>query len=114
MAVVRAKIFDRNRYGKKYPLVRAPKKNVYLGDSEMTIEIQSVAFSNEETKAVTFESPYPDTNFRILLSPRETTDSDSANVILTVINSETSVNGFTIASSASFTGTVDVVVLRIV
>ena len=113
MSKIKARIIDRNRYGKKYPLVRAPKRLSYLGDANMELEVLTVSFNNEDSKDVYFENQYKDTNFRILLSPRDTTDGDSAQVTLAVDNTLTDTSKARIESSAPFTGVVDVVVIRI-
>ena len=113
MAYIKGKIFDRNRYGKKYPLIRAPKRMTYIGDSDLQIEVVSVEFNNESEKDGYFEIPYKDTNFRILLSARETTDSDSAQVSLAVDNNLTDASKVRIEASAPFTGTVDVIILKV-
>lgn len=113
MAYVKGKIFDRNRYSKKYPLVRAPKKMTFRGDADLQIEAFTVSFNNESEKVAFFDAPYDDTNFRILLSARETTGSDSAQVSLAVDHSGTTSEQVRIEASAPFTGDVDVVVLRV-
>ena len=113
MSKIKARIIDRNRYGKKYPLVRAPKRLSYMGDGNMELEVLTVSFDNEEAKDVNYEFPYPDTNFRILLSPRDTTDADSAQVTLSIDNSLTDNTKARIESSAPFTGDVDVIIIRV-
>ena len=114
MAYVKGKIFDRNRYSKKYPLVRAPKKMTFRGDADLQIEVFTVTFNNESEKEAFFDAPYDDTNCRILLSARETSGNDSAQVSLAVDSAGTSAEKVRIEASAPFTGDVDVVVLRVV
>ncbi len=113
MAKIKARIIDRNRFTKKYPLVRAPKRLTYQGDANMELEVISVGFDNESEKDVYFESKYSDTNFRILVSPRDTTENDSAQVTLAVNDNMTSISGTRIEASAPFTGTADVIIIRI-
>lgn len=116
MAKIRSKIIDRNRFTKKYPLIRAKKANSFIGETEMEVEVLSAKFKNESTKTVQFDAPFPGSidQLRILLSPRDTTDNDSAMVTLAVDTSGTTVSQVKIEASAPFTGTVDIVVLRIV
>ncbi len=113
MSKIKARTIDRNRFNKKYPLVRTPKRLSFVGDSDLQIEILTVNFSNEDSKEVNFESEYPDTDFRILLSPRDTTSSDSAQVTLAIDSSQTNTAKAKIEASAPFTGIVDVVVIRV-
>ena len=113
MGKIKARIIDRNRYSKKYPLVRAPRRATFQGDADMEIEVISVPFVNQSEKDAFFETPYPDANYRVLLSPRDTTDSDSSQVVLSVDDVLSDVSKVRIAASAPFTGTVDVVVIRI-
>ena len=113
MAYVKGRLFDRNRYGKKYPIVRAPKKLTFMGETDLQIEVLTIDFENESEKDGFFEVPYEDTSFRILVSPRDTVDTDSAQVSLAVNHTQTDVNKVRVEASAPFTGKVDVIVLRI-
>jgi len=48
-----------------------------------------------------------------MISPRDTTSEDSANVALSVLSSLTDTSQVTVTSSAPFTGVVDVVVIKV-
>tara|TARA_B100001287_G_C22532625_1_gene458142 strand:+ start:228 stop:575 length:348 start_codon:yes stop_codon:yes gene_type:complete len=113
MAKSSSRTIDRNRYGKKYPLIRAPKKMTFQSTANLEIEVLSIEFVNESAKEATFEVPYPDTDFRILVSPRDTTTGDSAQVTLAVDNALTDTSKARIEASAPFTGIVDVIVIRV-
>lgn len=113
MARLKARSIDRNRLSKKYPFVRAPKRMGIFGDKDVIIELLSLNFSNESSKTGMFEIPYSDTSYRIALSPRDTTSSDSANVVLSVDDDQSDLTKVTVLSSAPFTGIVDVIVIRI-
>ncbi len=114
MAKVTTRTVDRNRFSKKYPLIRAPRRPVLQADSGLEIEVLTVEFNNEESKFGVFESAYPNTDFRVLVSARETTVNDSAQVTLAIDDASTSTTQVKIDASAAFTGTVDVIVLRVV
>jgi len=113
MPRIKARVIDKNRYTKKYPLVRHAKRLTFQGDTDFEIEILSVVFNNEDAKSFTFESSYPDLKFRILLSPRDTTANDSAQVTLAIDDDWTSIRASRILASAPFTGIVDVIIIRI-
>lgn len=113
MSKIKARSFDRNRYGKKYPVVRSPKRLSFMGDADMEIEVLTVTFTNQEEKEVVFEKEYIDTNFRILVSARDTTSGDSAQVALAIDEAQTTTSKTKIEASAPFTGKVDVIVIRI-
>lgn len=113
MSKIKAKSIDRNRFEKKYPLIRVPKKLSFLADGEVEIELLSVSFNNESEKDVNFESQQIDQNYRVLLSARDTTDSDSAQVTLSVDDDNSNLAKVRILASAPFTGIVDVIVMRV-
>lgn len=114
MAKVTTRTVDRNRFSKKYPLIRAPRRPVLQADSGLEVEVLTVEFNNEETKSADFESAYPNKDFRVIVSARETTSSDSAQVTLAIDDDLTTTSRVKIDASAAFTGTVDVIVLRVV
>ena len=79
----------------------------------MVVEIFNVTFSNESEKTASFEIPFEDDQYRVALSPRDTTATDSANVTLSVEDSTSDKYQIKILASAPFTGVVDVIVIRI-
>lgn len=113
MAKIKTRVIDRNRFTKKYPLIRHQKRPTFQGDADLVIEILTVSFNNESEKIFSFETAYPDTDFRILVSPRDTTSGDSAQVSLAIDEASTTGGGSKILASAAFTGVVDVIVIRI-
>ena len=113
MPKIKAKLIDKNRFTKKYPLIRAPKKITFQGDTELEIEILQVEFVNQSEKEGFFEEPQKDTNYRVLVSARDTTASDSAQVTLSIDNALSDLSKVTILASAPFTGLVDVIVIRV-
>lgn len=114
MARITGRARDRNRFTKKYPFVRVPKKTVLETTETIVIELISLNFNNESTKSQNFELPFDDTDFRILVSPRDTTPNDSANVALNVDSSLTDVSKVTVNASAPFTGIVDVIAIKVI
>ena len=113
MARIKARTIDRNRFSKKYPFVRAPKRLTYMGDKDMEVEVFKVSFNNQSEKTVNFESQFPDDQYRVALSPRDNTSSDSANVTLSIDDAVSDRSKIKILASAPFTGEVDVIVIRI-
>ena len=115
MAKARARLIDRNRYSKKYPFVRAPKRLTWIGDKQLAFELGSIEFSNEWQKTFTFEAPFEDDNFSVMAMPRDTTSRylPGGNVNLYIPNTGLSRNSVTIVASAPFTGTVDIFAVRI-
>ncbi len=113
MARLKARSIDRNRLSKKYPFVRAEKRMTFFGDSDIVIELVSITFNNESSKTKVFDEPFVDTAFRVLVSPRDTSVNNSANVALNINDDLTNTSQVTIESSAPFSGIVDVVILRI-
>ena len=113
MARVKSRTIDRNRYSKKYPFIKAPKRLTFMGDKDTSIEVLKVSFNNESEKTVYFETPFPDDTYRVALSPRDTSSSNSANVVLSVEDSASDSSKIKILASAEFTGEVDVIVIRI-
>ena len=114
MSRIKARVIDRNRFTKKYPLIRAPRRESFIGDSDLQLEVMTLEFNNQSEVVASYEVPYPDTNFRILLSPRDTTNEDSAQVTVAVDDSVTNESLLKVISSAPFTGKVDVVIIRVV
>lgn len=114
MSRIKSRVIDRNRFTKKYPLVRAPKRETFIGDSDLQIEVMTLDFNNVSEVTANYEEPYPDSNIRILLSPRDTTSSDSAQVTVAVDDAETNETSLKVISSAPFTGKVDVVIIRVI
>ena len=113
MARLNARRKDKNRFTKRYPFLRAPSR--YVLETTQTIELEYLAieFSNSSQESGFFESPFTDTNYRLMMSPRDTTGGDSANVALSVLDSLTDTSKVTITASAPFTGIVDVVAIRV-
>lgn len=115
MARLKVRSRDKNRFTKKYPFVRAPKRLVLETNGVIQVELLALTFSNESTKTGTYELPFENTtNLRVLVSPRDTTSSDSANVSLAVDAAVSDRSQVKVDASAPFTGIVDVIALRVV
>lgn len=115
MGSLRAKLIDRNRYSKKYPFVKGPKRLAYLGTNDLSIELGSIVFTNEDSKTFTFEIPFPGDDYTIVATPREISSisGGSASVSLMVDGFSSNNTKVTITSSAKFTGKVDILAMRI-
>ena len=114
MAKLVGRIRDRNRFTKKYSFVRAPKKLVLETEGTLEIELLTLTFNNQSSQTGTYEIPFEDTGFRVLISPRDTSSTDSANVSLSVDDNLSDQYQVTVNASAPFTGVVDVVTLRVI
>jgi len=112
MAKISARSIDRNRLAKKYPFIRHRKRMTYIGSNDLIVELLTIDFNGSSREEVYYELPFVDSNFRVLISPRDTTASDSANVGLYINDAASDLSKVTVEASAPFTGKVDVVVLR--
>ena len=110
MGSLRAKLIDKNRYVKRYPLIKSPPRYSYLATSDISIEVGSIYFDNAESGSLSYEAQFPDTNYQIVAIARAS-GADSADVNL-FISSKTQ-GGVTVQASANFTGYVDVFAVRI-
>ena len=113
MARITGKLRDRNRFSKKYPFIRAPKKEVLESTGTITIEFVTLQFNNESSKSGNYQVPFTDTDFRVLVSPRDTTATGSANVALSIDNNNSTQTTVTVNASAPFTGIVDVIAIKV-
>lgn len=108
-----ARSFDRNRFTKKYPFVRAPRRPTFVGDQNIIMEMGTLEFSNEDEKIFKFEIPFNDDQYNIMLVARDTGSGESAHVNLYVDNTRSNNRQITVVSTARFTGKVDVVAIRV-
>jgi hypothetical protein len=115
VSTLRARLFDRNRYTKKYPFVRAPKRETYMGTQTLAIELGTLTFENETEKVFIFEVQFPDTTYTVVAMPRDSkpTADGSAMVSLAVEGSTVDRKHVTIKASAPFTGQVDVMAIKV-
>ena len=111
MGTFRSRIIDRNRYSKRYPLIRAPKRQTYQGDADLSIEVGTITFENADSGSLTFDVPFPDANYQVSVAARDSGDSGGADVNLYITNRTSA--GLTVNSSAPFTGFVDVFVVKV-
>ena len=115
MSSLRAKLFDRNRFTKKYPFVRAPKRETYMGTQALAIELGTLTFDNESEKTFTFEAKFPDTEYTVVAISRDSQNlsNGSAMVSLAVDGTTIDSSKVTIKASAPFTGQVDVMAIKV-
>jgi hypothetical protein len=115
MAKLRARIIDRNRFSKRYPFIKGPKRLTYLGDDDLAIELGTIVFDNESSKKFNFEAPFKDTNYIVVATPRDTASASdgSAQVSLSVNSDGIDKSFVTIIASARFTGEADVIAIRV-
>jgi len=109
MATTSTKIIDKNRFSKRYPLIRSPVRTTYIMTSEVSLEIGSVYFDNASSGVLIFDVPFSDVDFRVAASVRDI-GIGTANVNISI--SELTVDHVSIQSSAAFTGYVDVIAIR--
>jgi len=113
MAKIRGKMIDRNRYGKRYPFIRSPKRISYLGDADLSIELGTLEFSGESEKIFYFEEKFSDNDYVVMAMARDTTVSNSAQVSLMVDNTTLNRSFVKIIASEIFTGKVDVLAIKV-
>ena len=112
MGSLRARLIDRNRWSKRYPLIRHPKRLTYLGNNEMSIEVGELFFDNVDTATLKFEIPFPSNDYRLVAVAKSTSD-ESGNVNIYIDGENTNSTQAVIKASAPFTGHVDVIAIRI-
>tara|TARA_Y100000310_G_scaffold297699_1_gene330930 strand:- start:146 stop:493 length:348 start_codon:yes stop_codon:yes gene_type:complete len=114
MGKLRARIIDRNRYSKRYPFIRGPKRYSYMGDADLSIELGTLTFTGEKEKKFVFEANFPDTNYVVMATPRDTGGTNVDAQVSLMVDSSTLDRSFvTIIASAKFTGQVDVLAIRV-
>lgn len=111
MGTLRGQLIDRNRLSKRYPLVRAPVRLTYIGDSDLAIEVGSIYFDNAESGVLTFDAKFIDTSYQIVATTREYGSAEAPNVNIYVTNKTQS--SVQLNASAPFTGYVDVFAVRV-
>ena len=111
MGSLRVRLIDRNRYAKRYPLIRAPKRYVYQGEEYMALEVGSIYFDDSDTGSLQFEAQFTDANYTLAIAARDGGDSGGANV--NVYISSRSTSSVTVQASGNFTGWVDVFAIRV-
>jgi len=113
MGRYKARVIDRNRFSKKYPFVRAPKRPAFLGTTDIALELGTLTFNNESSKDFYFEAKFDSTDYNIMLVARDTGTGESAAVNLYVDNALSDTDKVRVSASAAFTGQVDIVAIRI-
>lgn len=110
MGSLRTRLIDRNRFAKRYPLIRAPIRMTYIGDSDLSIEIGSIYFNNAESGTLTYDAQFLDTNYQVMAIARSSgVDTADVNVFIT----DKSQGSVTVQASSNFTGYVDILAVRI-
>jgi hypothetical protein len=110
MGSLRAKLIDRNRYAKRYPLIRAPIRTTYMGDSDLAMEVGSIYFNNTDTGTLVYDAQFLDTSYQVIAVARSA-GIETADVNVFVTNKDTS--SVTVQASSNFTGYVDIFAVRI-
>ena len=115
MSSLRGRFIDRNRFSKRYPFIKGPKRTSYLGSSDLAIELGTLTFNNEDEKTFVFEASFRDTQYNVIAMPREvsTSEDGSAMIMLAIDGLSIDKKQVTIKASAKFTGQVDVVAIRV-
>lgn len=109
MGSLNIRLIDRNRYAKRYPLIRSPVRTTYIGENDFAIEVGSIYFNNVESGTLNFDAPFLDTNFQVMAIARDV-GIDTADVNLYI--SSKSLTSVTVQASSNFTGYVDIVAVR--
>ena len=110
MGSLRTRLIDRNRFAKRYPLIRAPIRTTYYGDSDFAVEIGSIYFDNTDIGVLSYDAPFLDVNYQVIAIARSSgVDTADVNVFIT----SKSTSSVTVEASSNFTGYVDVLAVRI-
>ena len=107
MANTTGRLIDRNRWTKCYPYTRRPSRHTFMSDRIITIELGKLTFTNSSSEILTFDVPFDNSDYNIVATARD------ENVNVFVDPSGTGVGQCTVATSAPFTGTVDVMAIYI-
>jgi len=115
VSTLRAKLFDRNRFTKKYPFVRAPKRETYMGTQALAIELGTLTFENETEKVFIFETQFPDTSYTVVAMPRDSKPAADGSAMISLAVDGTTVDRqqVKIKASAPFTGQVDIMAIKV-
>ncbi len=113
MGRYKAKLVDKNRLCKRYPFIRAPKRLVYQGSSDMALELGTITFNNEYSGIFIFQVPFDNTDYNVVAIPKDTTSADSAQVNIYVDKANSDRFQVKVLASAPFTGEVDILAIRI-
>ena len=106
MTEISLKLRDRNRYRKMYPSRRFKPSNEYSSMNDALILSDSIVFSNSDSETFIYPASFLSTP-EVIVTSVDSEANDSANI--NVFISSTSMSGFTVESSAKFTGRVNFV-----
>ena len=112
MGSLRARLIDRNRYAKRYPLIRAPKRLSYLGTESVSIEVGSITFAEADSGTLAFEVPFLDDSYQVVIAARDTGEASGVNVNIYIDSAGSSDRAVLVRASAKFTGIVDVFAVK--
>ena len=113
MSSLRVRLIDRNRFSKRYPLVRAPVRTTYYGDSDFAVEVASVFFDNVDSQTLNFDAPFLDANYQILAVARNSVETGTGTANVNVYVDDKTLTSIRLVASSNFTGYVDVFAVRI-
>jgi len=110
MAGFRSRLIDRNRFSKRYPLIRAPKRLVFQGDTSLAMEVGSITFTDADEGSLTYEAPFTDTSYQVIAIARSA-ETEGGDVNVWVISANES--QVSVKTSARFTGYVDILAVKV-
>ena len=115
MSRFKGRLRDRNRFTKKYPFVRAPKRMEMISVGEIAIELGRLEFNDESSKTLVFEAQFEDNGYTVVAVPRntESSNSDSAQVSIYIDANTATSSQVTVHASSNFTGEVDVIAIKV-
>jgi len=85
----------------------------YLGDANMSIEVGSIYFDNTDSGTLTFEMPFDDATYQVIVSARDSGDVGGVDVNIYVDSVNSTRSLVVVKSSTAFTGYVDVFAVKI-
>jgi len=110
MANLKGRLIDRNRFSKRYPLIRAPKRLTYQGDNNLAMEVGTITFTNADEGTLNYEVEFDDSNYQVIAIARSSeTEGGDLNVWVSAATSQKVV----VNSSTKFTGYVDILAVKV-
>jgi len=84
----------------------------YLGTENISIEVGSITFTNADSGILTFEAPFLDESYQVVVAMRDTGDASGVNVNVYIDSASSSNREVVVRASAKFTGIVDILAVK--
>jgi len=114
MSRLNSKLIDRNRYNKKYPFVRAPKRFTYYGDGDLNMEAGTIYFDGQTNGYYDFEVPFSDSDYNVTLTARDLGGGVPSGLSFYVDNNKSTSSRLWVSTSQPFEGSIDFLAIKII